>query len=397
MSSMFKQASWKTKPLGDLCTVVAGGTPSRRELTYYGGEIPWVKISDMLNDPVVITEETITHEGLENSPAKLLPAGTLLISIFATIGRTAVLGTDAATNQAIVGVIPKKGVELNNGFLRRFLDHSVSSLVNQARGVAQSNVNGSILKGIEVPLPPLGKQEQIAHVLDKADAIRRKRRHVREDLAHLREACFLNHFGDPVHNTKGWSREPLGALVSPMRSITYGILKPGDNTPGGVPMLRIQDIDDGVLNTHNLHRVSEELSNQYRRTILDGTEIVISLVGSIGIVAIIPPALKGANVHRNLGVIVPGPRITRTYLYCLMRLPCFASLLRSSIKGGNQALLNLGALDVLEIPVPPLAIQKAFEEAVTRIADIEGKAAIAICEAESLFNSLVQRAFRGEL
>jgi type I restriction enzyme S subunit len=254
-----------------------------------------------------------------------------------------------------------------------------------------------VVRQIEVPLPPLPEQKRIAAILDKADAIRRKRREISETLNRLREALFLDLFGDPLHNPKGWPCVPLGKLVSPTRSITYGILKPGDNVPTGVPMLRIQDIDAGVLRTTNLHRVSQELSHQYRRTILDGTELVISLVGTIGLVAKVPASLKGANVHRNLGVIVPGPQIRRSYLHVMMNLPRFASLLRSSIKGGNQALLNLGSLDELELPVPPIELQDKYNQQLELISATADKASSAVNDASKLFDSLVQRAFRGNL
>ena len=107
---------WDTVKLGDSCNVIAGGTPKRSEAHYWNGEIPWVKISDMLQGRITETDERITQAGLDGSTAKLLQiqTGTLLVSIFATIDELLFCNCRTDTNQAIVGVIPKEGVQFNN-------------------------------------------------------------------------------------------------------------------------------------------------------------------------------------------------------------------------------------------------------------------------------------------
>ena len=151
--------SWSSVKLGDTCDVIAGGTPKRSETSYWGGDIPWVKISDMLEGRISQTEETITRAGLEGSSAKLLPPGTLLVSIFATIGRTAVLECEAATNQAIVGVIPRQQSQFDDRFLQYSLRRKTQELQRQGRGVAQANINGSVLKATPNPPPAPGRAE----------------------------------------------------------------------------------------------------------------------------------------------------------------------------------------------------------------------------------------------
>jgi len=170
------KAAWSSALIGELCEVSAGGTPSRNRSEYWDGNIPWVKISDMLQGTITRTEEYISQAGLENSAAKVLPAGTLLLSIFATIGRTAVLGIEATTNQAIVGLSLKDAARVDRDFLHRFLDLRSVELEQRARGVAQVNINSSILKALSVPLPPLSEQRRIAVLLDRAETLRAKRR-----------------------------------------------------------------------------------------------------------------------------------------------------------------------------------------------------------------------------
>ena len=205
--------AWPTKPLGELCSVVAGGTPSRTRAEYYDGGIPWVKIGDMLQGTVVRTEESISRLGLESSAAKLLPPGTVLISIFATIGRTAVLGIEASTNQAIAGVTPRDVRELSPPFLRYFLDRSVASLVGEARGVAQLNINGKILKSLPIPLPPIAEQERLVKLLDEANALRLVRAEADKRAEALIPALFDEMFGDAKRNPHGFRCEPLGNLL----------------------------------------------------------------------------------------------------------------------------------------------------------------------------------------
>jgi type I restriction enzyme, S subunit len=383
-------------PLGGLCRYDNGGTPSKSESSYWDGDIPWITSTEVSDGTVSPARSRITKEGIRHSATKQVPAGTLLLVTRTGVGKVAIAPYALAFSQDITAIYPD-GSKLEKRYLRRFLDTQEAYFERLSRGATIKGITRDVLNRLEIPLPPLPEQKRIADILDKADAIRRKRREISESLNRLRQALFLDMFGDPLHNPKGWPCVPLGKLVSPTRSITYGILKPGDNVPNGVPMLRIQDINAGVLRTTDLHRVSQELSHQYRRTILDGTELVISLVGTIGLVANVPASLKGANVHRNLGVIVPGSQIRRSYLHTMMNLPRCASLLRSSIKGGNQALLNLGSLDELELPVPPVELQDKYGERLEIISATADKATSAVNDTRSLFDSLVQRAFRGEL
>ncbi|ENR0323428.1 restriction endonuclease subunit S [Campylobacter upsaliensis] len=157
--------TWAWVKLGDICEIVSGGTPSRDKIEYWhNGTIPWVKIADVKNNVVNQTQEFITELGLENSSAKIFTKGTLLYTIFATLGETAILNIDAATNQAIAALI--ETYDYDTKFLMYCL-MSMKDYVNSlGRGVAQNNINQTMLKNFTIPLPPLCEQQEIVGKLD---------------------------------------------------------------------------------------------------------------------------------------------------------------------------------------------------------------------------------------
>ncbi len=253
------------------------------------------------------------------------------------------------------------------------------------------------LKRTEILIPPLPEQKRIAEVLDKADALIQKRRQAIEKLDTLLQSVFLEMFGDPVKNPMGWDVSELSQIVEKDRSITYGILKPGDFTDNGIPMLRIQDLKKGEINIENVHRVSSELSTQYKRTILKGGEIVISLVGTIGLAAIIPQDFSGFNLHRNLGMISLNESVHPQYFYYLVSHPFFSKVIKNITKGGNQPLLNLGDLNKVLIILPPLSAQENFAKKAIQVNKLKKSLEISSMKSENLFQSLQQKAFKGEL
>lgn len=161
--------NWEVVRLGDLAQTTSGGTPSRKNLDYFGGNIPWVK-SGELNDSIIRgAEEYITDEGLKNSSAKIFPLGTLLIAMYgATVGKTGILGIQATTNQAICAIFPK-----DNAFLPEFLMHCLifrrGDLLKERYGGAQPNISQTLIRSFPVCRPPLSEQHQIACMLSAAD------------------------------------------------------------------------------------------------------------------------------------------------------------------------------------------------------------------------------------
>ena len=156
--------------LSSIATVNAGGTPSRSNQSYWGGNIPWVKISDIQGKHVQSYEETITDEGLKNSTAKLFPKGTILYSIFATLGRVGILDFDSTTNQAIAG-INITSEKVDRDYLFYFLRSQEKKVKAIGKGAAQQNINLKILREWLVPLYSEGYQKRIVSSLQDVENV----------------------------------------------------------------------------------------------------------------------------------------------------------------------------------------------------------------------------------
>lgn len=162
--------------LGDVCEIQSGGTPSRAISDFWSnGTIPWVKISDFNGKYLNNTQEYITQKGFENSSAKMFDKGTILYTIFATLGETCILNIDATTNQAIAGIkIIDNRIEKD--YLYNFLLSKKSCVNDIGRGVAQNNINLKILKAFEIPVLSVEHQKRIANKLDKVTDLIDKRK-----------------------------------------------------------------------------------------------------------------------------------------------------------------------------------------------------------------------------
>lgn len=167
-------AHWEVKRL-KFCIqdLIAGGTPASGNQAYWSqetGGIPWVVIADMTSQRVIhSTQGRLTKEGVIAARLHVLPVGTLLYSIYASLGKTAILGVSAATNQAILGIIPKSTV-LRTEFLARWFERIEEDLVHLSASNTQDNLSADRVREIPVFLPPQDEQHAIAAFLDRETA-----------------------------------------------------------------------------------------------------------------------------------------------------------------------------------------------------------------------------------
>ena len=147
--------------LGEVAKTSSGGTPARGNKNYYGGDIPWIKSGELPDGEILSCEETITEQGLNDSSAKVLPEGTLLMAMYgATVGKLGVLTFPAATNQAVCAILPTS--QLEKDYLFYWLLYIRGDLIKTSFGGAQPNISQAAVQNIELPLPVITEQTKIA-------------------------------------------------------------------------------------------------------------------------------------------------------------------------------------------------------------------------------------------
>lgn len=216
---------WTWKPLGEVCKTGSGGTPlSSRKEYYEGGKIPWLLSGEVAQGNVREAKNFITKAGLENSAAKLFPKNTVLVAMYgATAGQVGILRFEAATNQAVCGILPND--KFVPEFLFYFLLAKKDELVAQATGNAQPNISQIKIKNTEVPVPSLAEQRRIVDLLDEAfEGLATAKANTEKNLQNAR-ALFDSHL-QSVFAQNGETRQVLAK--SPKQTIQQGKVVAGD-------------------------------------------------------------------------------------------------------------------------------------------------------------------------
>lgn len=365
--------------LGDVCEIQSGGTPARSNLSYWeGGTIPWVKISDIKGEYLQITEEFITEEGLQNSSAKIFPKGTILYTIFATLGETCILDIDAATNQAIAGITIK-----SDNVYREYLYYylvSLKSAVNRlGRGVAQNNINMGILRNLPIPLPPLDEQRKIAAVLDKVSDLIAKRRQQLDKLDKLVKSRFIELFGDPILNQYGWSKVPLEENATLLNGRAYKQDELLDS--GKYPVLRVGNF----FSNRGWYYSDLELDED---KYCENGDLLYAWSASFG-----PQIWNGDKViyHYHIWKVLVGSAYNKQFLCKLLEYA--TESLMGDTHGIAMMHLTKSGMEKTEFIVPPIDLQEQFAAFVEQTDKSKLAVQQGLQELEILKKSLMQEYF----
>lgn len=395
--------SWPLVKLGDLFKVTSGGTPSRKKSEYYdGGYIHWVKTGDLHNKYVRSASEFITQEGLDGCSARLYPKGTVLVAMYgATIGACSILDIEAATNQACAAFTPTEKVD--PVFLYYLLKHSKPAFVKAGSGGAQPNISGTFLKNFEIPLPPLDEQKRIAAILDKADAIRQKRKQAIELADEFLRSVFLDMFGDPVTNPKGWEERKL---ISGLSEVQSGWSAKGESYPctsNEFGVLKVSAVTSGYFKEHENKFVPREKIPEGKRLLFPKRgDLLFSRANTRELVAatcIVTRDHDNVFLPDKLWKIELNESLLPEFLHMLIQQPRFKDKLTSQATGSSGSMLNISKskFEQTKAIFPLITEQIKFKEIFWKVTKSLTLIEASQAKSDDFFNSLSQKAFSGQL
>ncbi|HJE83621.1 restriction endonuclease subunit S [Megasphaera stantonii] len=379
----------KTVRLSDIALIQSGGTPKRSNSLYWeNGNIPWVKIGDIKSKYLKECEEFITVEGLKNSSAKIFNKGSILYTIFATLGEVAILDMDAATNQAIAG-ITVQDKRVNVEYLYYYLKSIKHDVNNLGRGVAQNNINLSILKNLSIPIRSDCEQIKIVNCLNFVTKIIEQKNRQLNLLDELVKSRFVEMFGG-IHNS---SLYPYVTIECFTTVISGGTPNRGISEywqDGRIRWVKSTELHNCVI-TDTEEKITQLGMSNSSAKLIPADSVLIAMYGQGKTRGMTGYLAVTCTTNQACACILPSPTVNQKYLWQYMILSY--DKLRNMAKGGNQPNLNVGIIKKFPVLMPPLELQEQFAAFVSQIDKSRLAIQKSLDEAQLLFDSLMQKYF----
>jgi type I restriction enzyme S subunit len=399
---------WELIRLSEAAEWGSGGTPSRRNLDFYGDKIPWIKTGELGPRYIMHTKETISDLGLANSSAKIFPEGSIAIAMYgATIGKVSILGVPAATNQACAVAAVYPGV-CSSEYFFHYLCSQRDEFVKAGKGGAQPNISQGLIKDWPIPLAPLNEQRRIAAKLDTTlaavEVCRQRLDGVAAILKRFRQAVLA------AATSGGMTRELASNSLWKEISITdvCEVVRGASPRPAGdqryfggmgtVPWITVgeltKDSDKYLLSTSCF--LTDAGMSKSRR-IMPGTLLLTNSGVTLGVpkISLIEGCINDGSVAL-LGLEEP----LKSYVYYVLRSK--TQDLRSINQGAAQPNLNTSIVKAIRFMVPDSSkeqseVVRRIEELFTLANQLETRLSTARKIVDRLTPALLAKAFRGEL
>lgn len=392
--------NWKIKPMPEVVKWESGGTPKATERSYYeNGTIPWLIIGDLNDGIVTKSQSKITELGLANSSAKLIPPGTLMVAMYGSIGKLGISGMECCTNQAIAfakelyNVIPK--------YMFYYMSFVKPTLISMGKGGTQKNISQTVLRSLNVIVPPIEEQQyivfRIEELFSELDKGVETLQTIKEQLAVYRQAVLkeaLNGIKGQPYTVKDVCKEiKVGIVIKPSQYYT--------DEQVGIKAFRSANVREFHVEDKNWAYLSIAGHQANARSIVHTGDILIVRSGYPGTACVVPEQFNGCNAIDILIAVPNRDLVLPEFLCAYTNSPLGKKFVNEKKRGVGQKHFNVSGYSKMLISVPSLDKQ---EEIVKKIASrlsvcdsIEQTVDTALAQAEAMRQSILKKAFEGEL
>lgn len=389
--------NWREFELGELGKIVTGGTPSRLEEDNYSAiGTPWIKPPNLDKKKWIdSSEEYLSEKGKQK--ARILPKGSVIVSCIGNIGKVAIANCELSTNQQINSIIPNENVDPE--FLFYTIKKFQKRLENLSSNAVVPLLNKTGFSKAKIPLPILPdgtpdieKQKQIVAILEKAEALKEKRKNLDELFDEYLKSVFYEMF----LKEKGKFR---------FEEINESILKTENKNPQKdfpkqefiyVDIASIDNLSKQIVETKKF--LGKEAPSRARQLIRQGDILVSTVRPNLNAVALVDKYLDKQICSTGFCILRPNTnKILSRYLFFISQQEFFIKGLVKKTKGANYPAVSNKDIKSLKIPLPPIPLQEKFATIVEQVEKIKEKLKNEKQDSEELFNVLMQKAFSGEL
>ena len=383
--------------LGEVCTIVSGSTPKTSVTSYWDGNIKWITPAELNEDTFYIMDSVrhITEEGKEKTGLSYLPTGTVILSSRAPIGKTAIAGCEMCCNQGFKNLICSDAIY--NEYLYFFLKSKTDYLNSLGRGATFKEISKSIVESIEIPLPEVNQQKEIAEKFKKLEQLISLRKQQLAKLDELVKARFVEMFGDPADNVNNLPASPMTAICQ----IIDGDI--GKNYPkqeefsdsGFCLFLNAKNVTAQGFSFENCTYITEEKDALLRNGKLCRGDVVLTTRGTIGNLAFYDTSVPYENIRINSGmVILRMNKQVVSEIFFIEQFKMQLDSIKSRIASGSaQPQLPISTMNKIEMILPPIELQNQFAAFVERVSQQKQTVQQSLEKLELMKKALMQEYF----
>lgn len=352
--------------LGDICTFQSGGTPSKRTEAFFNGTIPWITTTALNGGKIDETQAVawITEKAIEKSAAKLVPAFSIMVGTRVGVGKVAVNTVQMSTSQDIISLLNIDENRWSKDYLCKYIQGKNTFLNSQARGATIKGIKIDVLANLELEEIPLEEQVKISETIDKVKEILDARKSELLELDKLVKARFVEMFGDPFMNEKGW---PIATVAD------YYEVKGGKRIPKGMgysstptmhPYLRATDMKNETILDNDIHYIDDEVFEKIKRYTVESGDIYLTNVGvNLGMAGVIPDKFDGANLTENAVKLVPKKEgLNSKYLAHYINTDGIQNYINERKMAVGVPKLAIFRIETMPLLIPDKKYQDAFVE-----------------------------------